>query len=112
MKVDIQTRDGYIYVEALGRLDSTTSPDFQQALQAAGSPQASYIVNFSSVPYMSSAGLRVVMVAAKASSMANGTLILCGLNEIVKEVFEISGYHNILTICEDVAAAEKLLAEQ
>jgi anti-anti-sigma factor len=111
MKIDIQTRDGYMYVEPQERIDSNTSPDFQKALNEAGSPASSYIINFSNVPYMSSAGLRVVMVTAKASSMANGTLILCGLNGIVKEVFEMSGFNNILTICEDVAAAEQLLSK-
>ncbi len=112
MKIDVQSKDNYIYVEPQERIDSNTSPYFQKALDEAGSPAANYIINLDHVPYISSAGLRVVMVTAKACSTANGTLILCGLTGVVKEVFEISGFNTILTICPDVAAAEELLLKQ
>ncbi len=60
--------------------------------------------------YISSAGLRVVLMAAKRAKQSGGRLLLCGLSPAVRELFEISGFLKILEVCADRAAASELIA--
>lgn len=108
MIIRVENKGEYMYVEPIGKIDSVTSPEFQKALETAGENGAVCIVNFASVPYISSMGLRVIMTAAKANTDGS-KLILCGVDGIVKEVFEISGFDTILNISADFAGAEALL---
>ena len=82
-----------------GRLDTQTSPDAQQQLIGlieAG--ETKILVNLEKLDYISSAGLRVLLVAAKQLKTADGELRICGLNAVVKEVFDISGFDMILPV--------------
>lgn len=90
-------------LEPLGRIDGPSSPDFEKALLEHLEKQ-DCVVNFSHVPYISSAGLRVVMMAAKKSQSAGFGLHLCGMDEVVKEIFEVSGFNNILNVHDDLNA--------
>ena len=111
MDIIVENRTTYIYVEPQGRIDTLTAPVFEQALQGEVTNGVTYIVDFKSVPYITSAGMRVVMVTAKKSNVAKGKLLLCGMNSVVKNIFEISGFDKILDICEDFTSAEKILSE-
>ena len=66
---------------------------------------AKLVIDFSSLDYISSAGLRVLLGTAKRLSQAKGALRLFGLNETVREVFEISGFATILTVVDTEANA-------
>jgi anti-anti-sigma factor len=59
--------------------------------------------------YISSAGLRVVLMAVKELRSRQGKLVLCSLNEYVREVFEVSNFTSIIPIAETVEEALKLL---
>ena len=109
MEIKTENEKGYICIRPVGRIDTMTAPEFQRALSEVSQKGSIYIVDLSAVTYMSSAGLRVVMVAAKASKTAEGKIIFCGMNSVVQEVFEISGFSTILNICADVASAEQQL---
>ena len=111
MDIIVENRTTYFYVEPQGRIDTLTAPLLEQSLQDDLTNGAVYVIDFKSVPYISSAGMRVIMVAAKKSSVAKGKLLLCGMNSVVKNIFELSGFDKILNICEDFAGAEKVLAE-
>ena len=58
------------------------------------------LLDFSELDYISSAGLRVVLVAAKRLKQSAGQLVLCGLRPHIREVFDISGFLTILTVAE------------
>lgn len=109
MEIRVQDKEQYTCVTPVGRIDSITAPEFQRSLDEVNEAGSVYIVDFSSVTYMSSAGLRVVMAAAKASKAANGKIIFCGMNRVVQDVFEMSGFAAVLTICADVSSAEQQL---
>jgi len=66
---------------------------------------AKLVVNLDKLNYISSAGLRVFLVSNKLIKKNNGSLRLCNLNDTVKEVFEISGFHMIFEIFESEDAA-------
>ena len=86
-------------VELEGNLDGITSPDAQNHLDALISNGTSKIlVSFEKVNYISSAGLRVLLATAKQLRSKGGDLRLCGLNQTVREVFEISGFSSILSV--------------
>lgn len=82
-----------------GRLDSSTGPAFEsELLQLISSGTGRLLLDFSDLVYISSAGLRVVLLAAKRLQSANGRLALCSLNPQIAEVFRISGFDAIFDI--------------
>jgi anti-anti-sigma factor len=82
-----------------GKLDTQSSPDAQtQLTQLIDQGATKLVVNFEKLDYISSAGLRILLAAAKQLKGNSGELRICGLNEVVQEVFDISGFTTILTV--------------
>lgn len=107
---DITENAGTFEAILSGRLDSATSSGFEKTLQSVFSRDGvKALMDFTALDYVSSAGLRVVLMAAKRAKQAQGQLVLCGLQPHVKSVFEISGFLKILTVVEDRATALSLL---
>ncbi len=78
-----------------GRLDTTTAPELEAALELDGI--SDLVLNFEGLEYISSAGLRVILAAQKKMS-AQGKMVIKNVNDTIKEVFEITGFIDILTI--------------
>ena len=80
-----------------GRLDTMTAPELEAELNKSLSDADSLTLDFSKLDYISSAGLRVLLSAHKAMS-AKGGMKVTNVNEIVQEVFEVTGFADILNI--------------
>ena len=80
-----------------GRLDTMTAPELEAELNQSMDGAESLVLDFSKLDYISSAGLRVLLSAHKAMS-AKGGMKVTNVNEIVKEVFDVTGFADILTI--------------
>lgn len=80
-----------------GRLDTVTSPELEKELNSSMDAAESLTLDFSRLDYISSAGLRVLLSAHKAMSRKGG-LKITNVNEIVREVFDVTGFADILTI--------------
>ena len=80
-----------------GRLDTMTAPELEAALKESLDEAESLVLDFSKLEYISSAGLRVLLSAHKTMS-GKGSMKLTHVNEIVREVFEVTGFADILTI--------------
>ena len=80
-----------------GRLDTTTSPQLEAELKQSVGGMKELIFDFSGVEYISSAGLRVLLAAQKVMNR-QGSMKLTGVNDNVLEVFEITGFIDILTL--------------
>lgn len=80
-----------------GRLDTVTAPGFEQELDASLGAIDLLILDFSNLNYISSAGLRVLLKAQKLMN-EKGSMKVIGVNETIMEVFEITGFSDILTI--------------
>ncbi len=108
MDITTSTRDDVTLVAFAGNLDSNTSPQAQQALDGilAGGGRK-LVVDFTALDYISSAGLRVLLGTAKRLRGSGGALHLFGLNETVREVFDISGFSSILAVFASEAEALK-----
>jgi anti-anti-sigma factor len=82
-----------------GKLDTQSSPDaLAQLTQLIDQGATKVVVNFEKLDYISSAGLRILLAAAKQLKGNSGKLRICSLNEVVQEVFDISGFTTILTV--------------
>jgi len=95
-------------VELRGRLDASSSPDVEnQLLGFINQGEDRLVLDFSELTYMSSLGLRVLMMAAKNIEKVNGKLALAGLNDHIYEIFKIARFTNIFSIypsCEEAVA--------
>lgn len=80
-----------------GRLDTKTSPELEAVLVNELGDTAELILDFEHLEYISSAGLRVLLTAQKKMN-TQGTMIIRNVCETVREVFEITGFSDILTI--------------
>ena len=80
-----------------GRLDTMTAPELEKELNASLGSADSLTLDFSKLEYISSAGLRVLLSAHKAMSGKGGMKVI-HVNEIVREVFEVTGFTDILNI--------------
>jgi len=93
-----------------GRIDSSTSSALEKKLIALidNDRVKDVIMDFSAMDYISSAGLRVLLMAAKKAGKLGGKVVLVGLNSNVKEVFDISGFSNIFSIFASQEEAVRL----
>ena len=97
MKI-IKSLNGTALTLALeGRLDTMTAPELEQALKDGMDAASELTLDFARLDYFSSAGLRVLLSANKAMATKGGMKVV-NVNEIAKEVFDVTGFANILTI--------------
>lgn len=108
MNIVEEKHDGVSAFRVQGRLDSNTSPEFEKRLfDAMANGARRFIVDFTDLDYISSAGLRVILKATKALKREEGRIVLCGMQDYVKEVFEIAGFDSFLPIAPNFAEALK-----
>ena len=86
-----------LVIELEGRLDTVTAPELEAELGKSLDGAESLVLDFSKLEYISSAGLRVLLSAHKTMS-AKGGMKITNVNEMVQEVFEVTGFADILTI--------------
>lgn len=101
-------------LEVSGRIDQTHAAAFQEQLQpyldTCTTGAAAILLDFSKVEYISSVGLRVLMLAAKQVKAQGGRIGIAGLTPIVAEVFQISRFNLVIRVFESVAAGRTELA--
>ncbi len=102
-----QSQSGsFVVLSPVGRLDTKTSPELEKKvveLLQGGSRR--FVVDFAPTEYVSSAGLRVLLMLAKKLAGGEGSLVLCGMNPAVREVFDVAGFSSVFTITPTVAEA-------
>ena len=80
-----------------GRLDTTTAPQLEAEVKGALTGVTELALDFSRLEYLSSAGLRVILAAQKIMNK-QGRMVIRHVNETIQEVFEVTGFSDILTI--------------
>ena len=80
-----------------GRLDTTTAPEFEASLKESFEGLEKLVLDFATLEYLSSAGLRVLLAAQKTMNK-QGEMIIKNVNETISEIFEVTGFSDILTI--------------
>lgn len=90
--------DGKILNIALeGRLDTTTAPQLETELKQSIGDNNELILDFAKLEYISSAGLRVLLAAQKVMNK-QGKMVIRNVNDVISEVFEVTGFADILTV--------------
>jgi anti-sigma B factor antagonist len=95
MKIDFTKNNGILTVTLDGRLDTVTAPEFESFLGKNYDGTGSIVIDCEKLMYVSSAGLRVLLATQKK---AKGSMKLTNVCELVMEVFEMTGFADILVI--------------
>ena len=106
MEIDKRKEENAIVVSVRGRMDAVSSPEFEKELaQLMAEGGKVFIIDFGGLDYISSAGLRSILATAKKLKEKEGKLLLSVLKDVVKEVFDISGFSSIIPIYDSVESA-------
>ena len=97
MELKIVEENGVVTFFVEGQLDTTTFSDFEEALKPYLTERVNLVLDFAALEYLSSAGLRVILRAQQRIEELNAALVIKNSNEEVMEVFEITGFDDILT---------------
>ncbi len=97
MNINIENTNGSTVISLEGRLDTTTAPELEKAINGEGDALKSLVLDFKGVDYISSAGLRVLLSAQKKMNV-QGSMELVGVTEAVMDIFEMTGFADILVI--------------
>lgn len=84
-------------IEIIGRLDTTTAPQLEEEITASIGGINKLVLDFGQLEYISSAGLRVLLKSQKAMSR-QGKMVIVNASETIREVFELTGFMDILTL--------------
>jgi anti-anti-sigma factor len=95
-----------LVIKVNGRMDAVTAPEFENKMGLwIDEGEKCFVVDLGSLEYISSAGLRSILIIAKKLKSINGKILLAAMEESVNEVFEISGFNSIVPIHDTVQAA-------
>lgn len=103
MRINIEAVDHVTVVELTGELDSATAPDVAQQVMPLAQSQDKILVDMHEVTYMSSAGLRVLLLLYRKSNEKHGHIILSGLKEDIKDIMSMTGFLEFFVTSEDRA---------
>lgn len=99
MNITKKLNDGILEITAEGRLDTGTAPQMENELKGSLDNAEKVVFDFANLDYISSAGLRVLLSANKTMiSRGKEPITIINANEIVKEVFDVTGFSDILNI--------------
>lgn len=97
MTIEKREDNGKVILSVKGRLDTTTAPELEKTLDQVLPGTKELVFEMDDLEYISSAGLRVILKAQKAMNL-QGSMKLTGVNEGIMEVFDITGFLDILTV--------------
>ena len=111
MEIPKKTKKNYIIAFPSGKIDATNSGDFTDSLLKILDEEKNLILNFKDINYISSAGLRAVLIVAKHIQNKQGKFILCEMQPHIFDIFKITGFTQMLKIVSSLSDAEKLIEE-
>ena len=109
MKVNFEKREGAGIVTLIGRLDSNTAPSTKEEITERLQGYTNLIINMRDCEYVSSAGLRVLMIIAKILKSKGGSGVLVEMSEEVGDVMEMTGFGNIFRSFKTIDEALEFL---
>jgi anti-sigma B factor antagonist len=98
MEVKFNKQDSTLTVAISGNIDTVTAPELDTKLQENLSGIKNLILDFAAVDYISSAGLRVILMANQQLEDADGTMTIKNANDDVRDVFEMTGFDSLLNL--------------
>lgn len=96
MEIKTTTEGGRLTISVNGRVDTVTAPELEAGLKFGDA--TSVVIDLENVPYMSSAGLRLLLTAHKTMLGRGGELLIANVQPPVREVFDITGFSDIFNL--------------
>ena len=97
MEISTERKGEVLVAQTVDRVDGANAHEFQDALQGViEDSDRAVILDMEQLTYISSAGLRVILLIARTLQRQDGSLVVCSLSGLVREVFEISGFDKII----------------
>jgi anti-anti-sigma factor len=110
MEINEERKADAVVLALSGKLDATSAKTFEdRILGVINSGTQRLVVDLSHLEYVSSSGLRVFLLAAKRLRDTDGKMVLCGLQDHIRQVFDLAGFSSILSICSSRDGAVKAL---
>jgi anti-anti-sigma factor len=110
MDIHEERKDGFLVLGLEGQLDVISAKIFEEKVLAViDGGETGFVIDLSRLDYVNSAGLRVFLAASKRLTPAGGKIVLCCLQEPVKEVFDIVGFYQVFSIFNSKDEALKSL---
>lgn len=106
MEISIDKQSKAVVVAVKGRMDAVSAPEFESTMAdhiATGANR--FVVDCSALEYISSAGLRSLLITVKTLKARDGELVFAALGDVVREVFEIAGFETIFPVFDSTHAA-------
>lgn len=101
MEINVTTNENEMTVALAGRLDTNSAPELENELGTKLESIKSLILDFENLRYLSSAGLRVLLSTKKKMNAQNGSMVIKHANDMIMDVFEVTGFLDILTVEND-----------
>ena len=99
MEISATEKNNAVILSVKGRMDAVTSPQFDKAFsEQIAKGNRSFLLSMDNLDYISSAGLRSILAAAKQLKEKQGVILFAGLHGAVEEVFKISGFYSIFQV--------------
>jgi anti-anti-sigma factor len=95
-----------VFIVPEGRIDTTNSNDFQNLVSTIINEQNKVALDFAKINYISSAGLRAILMLAKQTSQNNGKFVIYSMNDNIKDIFDMAGFSSIIKIVKTKDDAE------
>lgn len=105
MQIDLRTENSILIITIEGSIDSKTASEVQQKILEATVDCDNVIIDFTKVDFVSSAGLRVLLMVYRQLKVKNGKVILVGVSEEIMEVMSMTGFINFFEIIDTVKNA-------
>ena len=102
MEIITRNQGGVTIIDIAGRLDASNAQEAEQTILAAEGDGGKIVLNMENLEYISSAGLRVLLLSAKKIHSGHGKFCIVALTKGVLEVFDISGFSSIFEIADSV----------
>ncbi len=111
MEMNVERDGNLLHASLSGRLDGSNSREFEADLIAeAGDDSCSIVLDLEELSYISSAGLRAILLITKGVKAKGGSLVLCSLPNQIEEVFKISGFDKVIPIHPDKETAAQSIS--
>lgn len=111
MEISRKEKGGVVFVTIKGRLDADNAMEAEKTVNSVLEGNTNRILfDLGALDYLSSAGLRILLGAAKEMKRRDGKIVLCSLTEFVREIFEVSGFESLIPIEDSVDSGLKALS--
>jgi len=108
VQIQVKKDHDILIVSVEGRMDTVSAPEFQKRMEdLLDQGETGILMDFGKLEYVSSAGLRSILVAAKKAKSLGGRVSCCSLQDMVRKVFDISGFTGMLPVFDSVEDALK-----